>query len=244
MPKTRYATATLGIPGLAIVALALLVVPTGAQAQDEYAYEEDVMPMFPGQFPADARRPRLVVFGHFGFAGEVDAAAAAAEEQSGSSTKLDPSLGAMLRMTFPLHPLFAVGLQTGGVFWRSGGGDFNPIADFDGVFKFRFPYKLRAQKSGEIYLAMPVGFSLGFLDDSSLVDFDPGLGWNIGVLGGGQIFFGRRVGMMFELGWMRHAIERQDFSVKTNEGGRGEIDYAFNQFVMHTGFVFLLGQRR
>lgn len=206
-------------------------------AAQEYRYRESMYPLLPKEFPADSRRIQLAFLGYFGFAGKLQADSSVVA----GSVDLDPTLGFNGRLTIPVHPLFAVGTQIGLLFWQTDntGSSSNKLLDADAYFKLRYPFFLRGLASGEVYLGLPVGFSASFVDDRNGLEYNTGLGWNIGLMPGVQFLFGRRVGVIGELGWMMHSFSQDVTSVdvKTN------YDAHFHQVVMQLGFVVLLGSR-
>jgi hypothetical protein len=91
--------------------------------------------------------------------------------------------------------------------------------------RLRYPIPLE-QGFVEVYAGVPVGFSVLFPQYENDM-----LGWNIGVLAGVQLFFGKRVGLVTEVGWLR-----QEGSDATDYD-----HYTAMQFVANMGIAFLLG---
>lgn len=179
---------------------------------------------------ADPGRMRLMGLAQFGFGGEV--------EVNGGDADLEASMGPMARFEAPLAKYFVLGAQFGALFWQSEfndaiGLDRQVMIDFDVVPKVPFVRFAHRRSFTELYAALPVGFSLSVLRDQPATIDDVGPGWNIGLLMGVQHYFHNRLGLVGEMGWMRHAGSH-------DTAGGGNIDLHFNQFQLQLGLSYLL----
>jgi hypothetical protein len=104
--------------------------------------------------------------------------------------------------------------------------------DANVFFRGRYPVPLE-HGFFELYAGLPVGFSALIPSDDAGTDAETQPGWNIGLLAGMQYFFGGPVGVMAEMGWLRHEWINSDSPT--------EITGTTNQFVLNLGIAFLLG---
>lgn len=170
--------------------------------------------------------PRFIFGFHLGAGGELQ------DDESDEGIDLEPTPGMHLRFDFPIGTYFALGPAFFGGAWTVdlsgfGGGSVDRSGYFDADLypRFRYPFAAGDMRF-DVYAGLPIGYTLViFNDDLGLAD-DTEHGWNIGALFGGQVFFGGSVGLMVELGWMRHAV---------HSAPGGEIFW--NQFVLNLGLA-------
>lgn len=183
---------------------------------------------------AEAQRPRwddLRLGAHFalGLGGDADATVGNID----SSSSLDPTLGAGVRVSVPLHEYFVAG----GMFELMTFETDAPMAERESVFNFdlmlkgRYIVEIDDRMGIEPYLAVIVGPSLAIFDDPDGSGDEVWPGWNIGVLGGAAVLFDP-VGFFLELGWRFH----QAFT-EASVPIVGDVDYQVHthQFAMQVG---------
>ncbi|MCB9787020.1 MAG: hypothetical protein H6744_10055 [Deltaproteobacteria bacterium] len=121
------------------------------------------------------------------------------------ASALQPSFGFGLQLDFPVHRYFAFGPTAEMGFWnshalRDAGYGRSIHADLCMNLRARLPvFSDRA----ELYLAVPVGFSLSLLND--VLSTTTGKGWVIGTWLGIKVYARPSWGFLFEAGWSRHA---------------------------------------
>jgi len=149
---------------------------------------------------------------------------------------LDPTVGLGLRGEVPLMDYFAIGGLLELSWLRLDDDDpgtdedRNLAADFSLWLKPRY-WLSTSSFELELYLGIPFGFTVLQGDDE--LDTDAALGFNVGLLGGAQIVFGK-VGAFVELGWRRHQVFPEDVELPF-VGTIDEITLRANQFRMHFG---------
>lgn len=231
----------------ALVGLFALAGPAKAQTTD---YPESAPPGYgappppPGYVYAvpDEMRPRLIFKGLFGFGGNLRIDG---EQPALAEPDMGTSLGVAAQAEAPLSRYFSFGGLVGALWFdpESIGAntiDRSVLVDINLIAKLRYPFGL-GENHGEIYLGVPGGLTLSFLDTSLENtlgnDVRVGLGFNVGAVVGTQLFLTRSFGIMGEAGyqyhWFRHSVDRP-------LGGTFDTDLHFGQFVVNAGIVFAL----
>mgnify|MGYP001793612360 FL=1 len=150
----------------------------------------------------------------------------------GGDVDLDPSVGLGVRYQAPLNDNFAIGgLFELRSFELDPSTDRQPVFDFDVFFKTGWLVKV-GRSNFEAYALVPFGISIASEDEVFTGTNDTGLGFNLGLLAGGQWIIRERIGVFVEAGWRRHQI----FS----EEGEGDFDVTANQFAMNIGASYAL----
>lgn len=171
---------------------------------------------------------------HFrlGFAGGVSSTVGDVQ----SEADLETTLGLGLRAEVPVFQFITIG----GLFEAAAFETEVPFFDAESRWALDFDFFVRGRYlfvfddvAVEPYVAVPIGFSLGFLQDpDGGTDDEAWPGWNIGVLGGVYVLSKVGIGGLFELGWRHHeAYNSNDL-----------LDYAVasNELAMNVGVVFAL----
>ena len=203
-----------------LLALALVTValaPAAAAAQVEEA------PPAPRHDPIDD--PRIIGYLRVGFGGEAEA------EDGVLGAELDATIGFGVRFEAPLHDYIVLGGLFQASWWEPEFfDDKSAFLDFDLYIAGRFSFQAGPLPM-EARITLPVGFTLSFPD--SEIATDTGVGWNIGLLFGLQMFLPDSiVGFLFELGWWRHSAHHE-FGGANREGH-------INQGTMTLGVIVLL----
>ncbi|MEO0321797.1 MAG: outer membrane beta-barrel protein [Myxococcota bacterium] len=150
----------------------------------------------------------------------------------GEDVDLDPSVGLGLRYQAPLNANFAIGgLFEIRSFELDPDTNRQPVFDFDVFFKTGWIVAV-GRSDFEVYGLAPFGLSIASEDEVFTGTNDTGIGFNLGLLAGGQWIIRERIGVFVEAGWRRHQI----FS----EEGGGDFDVATNQFAMNLGASYAL----
>lgn len=170
------------------------------------------------------------------------------------ASALRVSFGMGLDLDFPVHRFFALGTRAMVGFWnterleRAGYGR-SVFADIALNLRGRLPIM---RDRAEVYVAVPVGFSVGLLND--VLSTTTGKGWVIGTHLGLKVYAKPSWGFVVEAGWVRHAWkQRHDpnaaidgkapVSVVVPEGEVAQprvVRSHIQQFVFHLGVVFRL----
>jgi hypothetical protein len=146
----------------------------------------------------------------------------------GAARDADTTLGFNLRSDSPVAKYLLVGpmLQLGS--WRATGAlSHSYYVDLDLVLRLRMPIAAKPFNY-QLWLGMPIGISANYL--RGVPDADLGIGWNVGVLGGGAVHFTPKFGLFAELGWAQHRFQhaRDELS---------DLDLALRQPFTNLGFV-------
>lgn len=180
--------------------------------------------------------PRFIFGFHLGAAGELS------DNESDFGLDLKATPGAHLRLDFPIGDYFAIGPAFFGGAWTIdtdafGGESIDRSGYFDADLLARVRYGFGiGEVQADIYAGLAIGYSLFILNDDLMFEDKTEHGWNIGMLFGAQAFFGGPVGMMVELGWMRHAVH----SLPDAGPDAGDV-VIMNQFVFNLGLVVRFG---
>jgi hypothetical protein len=191
------------------------------------------------QVPRPWMDPRIGIKGVVGLGGEADFDF---ETDQDSKLDMEATIGLAGQLELPLHEYFVIGGLIGAQWWDVDNSDPNfgrsTMMDIDVLLKLRAP--VRARRSfGEIYAAVPVGFSFNFLHSSyerDLTNVDSGFGWNYGIVGGVQWFFSDDVGILGEVGYVVHRVQHR---VKAGQFA-GDLDIDFGQVQLAIGAMFIL----
>lgn len=158
---------------------------------------------------------------HWGFPSNLD--------WDGAPRDADTTLGFNLRADSPVAKYLLLGpmLQFGS--WRpSGLGSHSYYVDLDLLVRLRVPITTKLFNY-QLWLGMPLGVSIDYL--RGVPDAELGIGWNIGVLGGGAVHFSPKVGLFAELGWAQHRFQH-------SRDGLSDLDLALRQPFTNLGLVF------
>lgn len=158
---------------------------------------------------------------HWGFPSRLDF--------DGAARDADTTLGFNLRADSPVAKYVLVGplLQFGS--WRpSGLNAHSYYVDLDLLLRFRVPITTELFNY-QLWLGMPIGVSIDYLRD--VPNAEVGIGWNIGVLGGGAVHFTPKFGLFAELGWAQHRFQHSRENLS-------DLDLALRQPFMNLGLVF------
>jgi len=132
------------------------------------------------------------------------------------------------RIETPLGDYLALGLDVTMLSYEVDGADRDLSGHFDLWAKGRFMLDLGIGPDLEVYVGVPVGFSVVSVERNTSLDREErSLGWNIGALVGGQLFLSETFGAFLELGWRRVQVYNRvpsfdlDLTSRTNQ-------FAFN----------------
>ncbi len=146
-----------------------------------------------------------------------------------ASFDLDATVGLGLRLDVPVLKYLAIGGQVGFNFWKlEDAEDRDTLIDLpDLVVRGRVPIELRRGLL-EPYAAFLIGGTISVIGEDD--NKDSAYGWNVGLLFGLNYFFTDVLGILFELGWHRHAATHDfDLGPVTVEG-TGSINQAAINF--------------
>lgn len=173
----------------------------------------------------------------------------------GRATALQPSFGIGLQLDFPVHRYFALGTRADIGFWNTkklaaAGYGRSAYADIALNLRVRVPI---LRDRAEVYLALPIGFSLSLLND--VLSTTTGKGWVLGTHLGIKVYAKPSWGFLCEAGWARHAWTQRHDPNKEIEGKAPPLEPApeggpplpvrtvrgdIQQFVFQLGVVFRL----
>lgn len=176
-----FVVALVGLMGFGEVAEAQYVNPMGAPQ---------------GGYASPAHRVRFAAYGSLRVGGEVGLTS------GGSTTSpLDTGYGFGIRGEFPLGPYFAAGALIQWNVVRAAGVADDRLFDISGLVKGRYVFE-RVAWGLEVYLGVPVGFTVLAPNGGDPAE----IGWNMGVLGGAQLFLSARFGVLLEAGFTRQVV--------------------------------------
>jgi hypothetical protein len=165
---------------------------------------------------------------HYGFPGTVEF-----EPNAGAlgASALASTYGFNLRGDVPIERFLVVGplIQFGS--WRP---DASPAPsrsyyiDADLYIRARLPISLGSTNL-QLWLGVPVGLTFDILGSGMANVSGAGLGWNIGVLGGGAVHLTPKLGLFAELGWVQH---------KVTHDGDANLYLRLAQWTLNVGFAF------
>ncbi|MGM0575346.1 MAG: hypothetical protein ACQEXJ_06420 [Myxococcota bacterium] len=234
-----------GLAGpLAVLVLLSLPAPARADSLPEETEpeasapqsSEEIEDLQEGREPLDGDRAQLAPHLHFGFGGRGEVE----QGDLGGRSDLVGTYGLGAWIDLPLGRNIAIGPLLRAGLWNSErlrDADFGRHIFVDADVQVR----LRAPLFGggvEAYLAMPVGFSLGVLND--VVGEDIGLGWNIGAFAGLKLYVARTWGIFAEAGWHHH---RWNHDADVDDRGEPldqerRVAARMQQFAIHVGLLF------
>lgn len=186
---------------------------------------------------------RLGVFFHSGFGGE---AKLEYEDGTDGTGDLDATVGFGALVDQPIIPYFAIG----GLFrlsWlkaESAVNDRVTTMDLSVMPRGRYPFA-----RGEVYLGLPIGLSLQWVPDTEVyvgnvpigsVTFDTGVGWNVGLLFGGQFLVTENIGLFGHLGAQFRGTKQTGTGTIAGTSASQDLKIKTKQFVLEVGASFLL----
>lgn len=153
---------------------------------------------------------------------------------------METTWGGFLHYENPVHRHFAVGARFGFI-----GFNTEDLADEDWsrnwalnadiAPKLRFPIP---RAPVELYATTPVGLSVLFASETwedEDIEFDPGISWNLSVLGGASVLFTDEIGVFAEGGWM---LQNVNWDGETSDGAVNiDLEGDFSQFALNFGVV-------
>ncbi len=159
------------------------------------------------------------------------------------STDLHPTFGGGFEYMHPLHRYFVLGGLFGIHSWQtSGGGSRNLMLDLSLVPQGRFP----VTPDVELFLGLPVGLTLDFLNNASAsaagvnVSAGTGVGFNLALLFGARFALSKSVGLLAEIGYTLHDFSHT-IKVQTPIAGisaSASADYTLEQLALNAGVYF------
>jgi hypothetical protein len=164
---------------------------------------------------------RIGAFTSFGFGGQVTVRP---EDADRFSDDLRMTGGIGILVDGVVMPYFGLGGLIRAAFWepRDIHNRRSSAIDFSIMPRARYPFA-----RGEVYLAVPVGLTVQSVPDWTLgplrAEFETGVGWNLGVLLGGQALVTERIGIFAHLGGQfrgaNHSIRGvgSDFNLRTKQ---------------------------
>lgn len=146
----------------------------------------------------------------------------------------DATVGIGARIEFPLMAYVSIGAQIDMLSYEPEGVERNISGHFDLWAKGRYVFDLSPDLTLEAYGGIPIGLSVLRIEENpALKRPNNGIGWNIGLLAGAQLFFSDRFGATLEMGWRRVQVYNEDAS------GAVEFTTKMNQFALNMGGVML-----
>lgn len=153
---------------------------------------------------------------------------------------METSWGGFLHYESPVHRHFAIGGRLGFLGFNTEGRadedwSRNWAINADIAPKLRFPI------SGvpiELYATTPVGLSVLFASsdwEDEDVEFDPGVSWNLSILGGASFLITDEIGVFAEGGWM---LQNVNWNGETSDGAVNiDLEGEFSQVALNFGLV-------
>jgi hypothetical protein len=198
-----------------------------------------VTPVAQAQKDGAEGKVRLGGFMSLGFGGE------AVFRPDGGDTSVDDDLrvtggfGALVDGV--LMPYFGLGGLMRVAWWEPQdlGNGRATVIDFSVLPRARYPFQ-----HGEIYLAVPVGFTMQFIPDGEFlggeIQADSAIGWNVGLLLGGQVLVTDGIGIFGHMGGQFRGANHTGALVVGPFAFEGEVNVRTKQFIMELGVSFLL----
>jgi hypothetical protein len=147
----------------------------------------------------------------------------------------------------PLHRYFVLGGQLAVQSWQTKAGDNanagrNVMGDLTVVPQGRLPLT----HDVELYLAMPIGLSLDFLNQANVdvagvanVDIDPAVGFTISFMAGARFGLSESFGLLAELGYSLHSFSHSASAQAAGVGvSLNNVDIDIGQFALNAGVFF------
>jgi hypothetical protein len=225
------------------VALGLIAALLGTPARAQQAPSRD-----------DSYFAAKLMLGVGGTAGTSGGNVAGLTVNASASDDLEPTYGVGAQLMHPLHRYFVLGGLFAVQSWQSNAGDNanaarNTLLDLSLVPQGRLPITHEI----ELYLALPLGLSLDFLNEISAyagalgasvaVSADPAVGFNLGLLFGVRFALAKSFGLLAELGYTRHGFSHDlkgqvSIPVIATAGVSTNIDYTLQQVALNLGVFF------
>jgi hypothetical protein len=198
---------------MGVVGALLVAAPAAAQAQQDGA----------------EGKVRIGVGPSFGFGGEAAVRATFGSFSATDRYSLEPTVGLNLFADYPVHRYVAVGLLARVLMLRTKrlDDDISTAFDLSPMVRGRYPFE-----RGEVYMAVPIGFSVQTVDDDIDPVIDNGVGWNVSLLFGGQFHVTDMIGVYGHMGGM--------FRGTNHAAGLADVRIRTKQFVLEVGVAFLL----
>ncbi len=154
------------------------------------------------------------------------------------SEGLDPTIGFGARLEGAVWDYLSIGANLEVMTFEANVLDSEREAVFDMDLWVRVRYLIELSHDSlylEPYVGVPIGFSVGVLQDIDGMGDEAWPGWNTGVLGGAYLLTSAGLGFFFEAGWRFHQL----FTSGTI--GIFDIDAQLetNQFMMQLGVVLI-----
>jgi hypothetical protein len=177
----------------------------------------------------DMHRLRLAAGLHVGLGGALKE-----NDLTGVSTDLAPTVGFHLRLDIPVADFLAIGpMAIFSAYITEAEDDLGAarslLVDIAVFPRFRFAFGLGFGHL-EVYAGPFGGLTTGVRDE---LEFDAGIGFNVGALGGAQLFFGR-FGVLVEGGFIHHDVSH-------NSDFGADLDFRTDQAVINLGIALMLG---
>jgi hypothetical protein len=165
---------------------------------------------------------------HHGFSGNVEFEPSSTAL---ASAALASTYGFNLRGDVPVERFLVLGplFQFGS--WRP---DVSPAPsrsyyiDADLYIRARLPIATNSTNF-QFWLGVPIGLTFNILGPDAANVSGAGLGWNVGVMGGGAVHFTPKFGLFAELGWIQH---------KVTHDAEPNLYLRLAQWTLNIGFVF------
>lgn len=158
------------------------------------------------------------------------------------NTDLDPAVGFGASVDGVMLPYFGLGGLLRFQWVKADQADKRSTdVDFALFPRARYPFA-----HGEVYLGLPVGFSLQWVPDSSFggglanVNVKTGYGWNVALIAGGQYLITDRLGVFGHLGGMFRGAKQKVTGTAAGFSGSTHFKTKTKQFLMELGVSFLL----
>lgn len=139
---------------------------------------------------------------HHGFSGNVDLETGSAV----GSGPLASTFGFNLRGDVPVERFLVLGplFQFGS--WRADSASSRSYyIDVDLYIRARLPITSKSTNF-QLWVGVPIGLTFDILSSDMANVSGAGLGWNVGVLGGGAVHFTPKFGLFAEIGWLQHKV--------------------------------------
>jgi hypothetical protein len=113
------------------------------------------------------------------------------------------------------------------------------VIDFSVMPRARYPFA-----RGEVYLGVPLGFTTQWIpdlgDQLAGIEADFAIGWNVGLLLGGQVLVTDTIGIFGHMGGQFRGANHTGAFWLGVISGEGEANVRTKQFIMEIGVSFLL----
>jgi opacity protein-like surface antigen len=196
-------------------------------------------------------RPRVFVFGNFGFGGEFETEfdiGQASEDFEMGDMKMTTGFGA--HIGFTVHRNFTLGGRLSYLTYTTddmedADYDRGNVVNLDAAPKARYPLQA---SSAELYATIPIGITVSPVPDEvedvrsaqvrrvnprSSTEYNTGVTWNVSILGGASYKFGQRFGAFVEGGWYNQNIK---WKVEVSDE-EGDETGSFSQFGLMAGLM-------